>query len=139
MPTSIPMKRLRLGVLVGIALLLVAGCHERPRTGIAASPQRMVPAATGSARAVAAPVIVTVSVGAGGFTPSRIQAQAGRPLTLRFVRTTDQTCATEVVFEHEGIKKALPLNQPVDITLTPQGEIAFSCGMGMLRGAVVAS
>jgi Cu+-exporting ATPase len=44
-----------------------------------------------------------------------------------------------VVFPSLNIKRTLPLNEPVVIEFTPAktGEIAFACGMNMLRGAVV--
>ena len=73
-----------------------------------------------------------------GFEPSQLTLKAGAPARLTFVRTTDKTCATEVAFPSLNIKRALPLNQPVQIDFTPakSGEIAFSCGMNMLKGAV---
>jgi plastocyanin domain-containing protein len=38
-----------------------------------------------------------------------------------------------------NIKRALPLNEPVVIEFTPAkaGDIAFVCGVDMLRGTVV--
>jgi plastocyanin domain-containing protein len=35
--------------------------------------------------------------------------------------------------------RALPLNEPVTIEFTPEeaGEVAFACGMNMLKGVVV--
>ena len=38
------------------------------------------------------------------------------------------------------IKKPLPLNQPVVVEFTPKaaGDIAFTCGMNMFKGKVVA-
>ncbi|MHB1846345.1 MAG: cupredoxin domain-containing protein [Deltaproteobacteria bacterium] len=82
----------------------------------------------------------TIRVTDGGFTPSRIDARAGEPLTLRFLRTSDRTCATRVVFSQLGIDRALPLGQPVEISIVPRrGEIDFACGMGMYRGAIVGS
>jgi Cu+-exporting ATPase len=55
------------------------------------------------------------------------------------VRKTDKTCGTEVVFPSLGIRRVLPLNEPVVIEFTPKssGEIGFVCGMNMLRGALV--
>jgi len=81
---------------------------------------------------------VKILVAASGFSPNRIEAVAGRPLTLRFFRTTEETCAKEVVFPSLGLERALPLERAVDVALVPtRGEIAFSCGMGMVKGAVV--
>ena len=80
-----------------------------------------------------------VTVTEQGFEPARITLRAGTPARLTFVRTSDKTCATEVVFPSLKIKRALPLNKPVEIEFTPAktGEITFACGMNMLKGAVV--
>jgi plastocyanin domain-containing protein len=45
-----------------------------------------------------------------------------------------------VVFPSLNIKRPLPLNEPVVIEFTPAkaGDIAFACGMNMLKGVVVA-
>jgi plastocyanin domain-containing protein len=68
-----------------------------------------------------------------------VTVRAGVPVRLTFLRTTDATCGTEVLFPSMNIKRALPLNEPVVIEFTPgtAGDIAFACGMGMLNGAVV--
>jgi plastocyanin domain-containing protein len=44
-----------------------------------------------------------------------------------------------VVFPSLGIRRALPLNEPVAIDFTPArgGDVAFTCGMQMLHGTVV--
>jgi plastocyanin domain-containing protein len=69
-----------------------------------------------------------------------VEARAGKPLTLRFLRTTDDTCAKEVVFPSLGVRKSLPLGQEVDIALVPtSGETRFTCGMGMVKGSVFAN
>jgi RND family efflux transporter MFP subunit len=74
-----------------------------------------------------------------GFEPAKIALRAGTPARLTFIRTTDKTCATEVAFPSLKIKRALPLNEPVQIEFMPAnpGEIAFACGMNMLKGVVV--
>lgn len=106
------------------AILLAGGCS--------ASSQADPGAHAGGAH-------VTVTVDGQGFHPASVTARAGAPLTLTFRRTTDQTCATEVVFPAQNIRKPLPLDQAVDVELTPAaGTIAFACGMDMLRGTVVA-
>jgi cobalt-zinc-cadmium efflux system membrane fusion protein len=80
-----------------------------------------------------------VVVNESGFEPARLRLRAGAPARITFVRTTDKTCATEVVFPSLDIKRALPLNEPVNVEFTPRqaGEIAFACGMNMLKGTVV--
>ena len=79
---------------------------------------------------------VRIVVSEKGFEPDRITLRAGAPARLTFVRTTDATCATEIAVPSLKITRPLPLNQPVDITFTPEkpGDIAFACGMGMFSG-----
>ena len=74
-----------------------------------------------------------------GYEPAKVMLRAGTPARITFVRTTDKTCGTEVVFPSLNIKRALPLNEPVVIEFTPatSGDIAFACGMNMLHGTVV--
>jgi plastocyanin domain-containing protein len=68
-----------------------------------------------------------------------VSVRAGAVARITFVRTSDATCGTEVAIPALNIKRALPLNQPVTLELTPQktGEMEFVCGMGMLRGTIV--
>ena len=113
---------------------------EADRLGLR-SPQSAPPASpttgaqAGSANLEAAKILVTEK----GFEPDRVSLRAGSPARLTFVRTTDKTCGTEVVFPSLNIKRALPLNEPVTIEFTPAktGDVAFACGMNMLKGVVV--
>lgn len=82
---------------------------------------------------------IAVTADERGFTPAAIETKTGSKLTLRFTRTTDNTCADKVVFPEAGIEKDLPLKQPVDIEV-PTGAaktLGFQCGMGMFKSAVV--
>jgi RND family efflux transporter MFP subunit len=80
----------------------------------------------------------TVRVTEQGFEPATLRLQAGTPARVTFIRTTEKTCGTEVVVPSLKVKRALPLNEPVVIEFTPKkGEIAFACGMNMLRGTIV--
>ena len=94
------------------------------------------------AGAVAAkhPKTVKIRVTKDGFNPSSIRAEKGYPLTLVFYRADNKGCGREVVFESLNIRKKLPLKKNVTIVITPQetGEIAFACGMGMMKGTIVA-
>jgi plastocyanin len=83
----------------------------------------------------AAKVLVTET----GYEPAKLTLRAGAPARITFVRNTDKTCGTEVVFPSLNIRRPLPLNEPVVIEFTPKtpGEIGFVCGMNMLRGTVV--
>jgi membrane fusion protein, heavy metal efflux system len=100
----------------------------------------------GASRAIAPtaspqPAVQTarISVTDHGLEPAKIVLKAGGPAKITFVRTSDKTCATEVVIPSLNLKRALPLNEPVDIELTspPTGEITFTCGMDMLKGVIV--
>jgi plastocyanin domain-containing protein len=87
------------------------------------------------------PVAMSVNVEANekGFTPSSFDLQKGSPATLIFRRTSDATCATQVVFPELKITKDLPLMVPVPIDV-PTGEartLTFQCGMGMFKGKAV--
>jgi cobalt-zinc-cadmium efflux system membrane fusion protein len=89
----------------------------------------------------AAPGVQTARVvlGEQGYDPSKVTFRAGVRARLTFLRTTDKTCGTEVVFPSLNIRRALPLNEPVEIEFTPvkAGDLAFACGMNMLKGVVV--
>ena len=71
--------------------------------------------------------------------PNALTLQAGKPARITFTRTTDETCATEVVLPDYGIRKTLPLDQGVTIEFTPKksATAGFACGMNMLKGALV--
>ena len=81
----------------------------------------------------------SIAVTDTGFTPGTITIPAGKPVTLVVTRKTDATCAKEIVFEKQGIRKDLPLNQAVEVVLPPsaKGEVSYKCGMDMLGGKVV--
>jgi cobalt-zinc-cadmium efflux system membrane fusion protein len=118
---------------------------ERERLGLrpAAAPAAPAPStatppasrASDTANIQSAKIVVNEQ----GFEPAKVALRAGAPARLTFIRTTDKTCGTEVVFPSLNIKRALPLNEPVQVEFTPakSGEIAFACGMNMLKGVVV--
>lgn len=84
------------------------------------------------------PKRVDIEITEKGFTPASVAVEANVPIELVFTRRTDKTCATEVAIPSLKIKKALPLNEPVAIALTPEkDEINFACGMNMLKGKLV--
>jgi plastocyanin domain-containing protein len=95
-----------------------------------------------SAAALASPSDTRVTVGEHGFAPASLvlpKGPAGSTVPITFLRTTDATCAKEVVFPDLGIKKELPLNEPVtvDVPTDTSRALTFQCGMAMYKGAVV--
>jgi Cu+-exporting ATPase len=76
----------------------------------------------------------------GGYSPAVVEVEAGRPVRLTFDRRETNPCSDEVVFHTLGIRQALPAFQKTVVEFTPDGpgRIEFACGMGMLRGAVIA-
>ena len=79
-----------------------------------------------------------VTITEKGFEPARVTASAGAPVRVTFVRTTENTCAKEVLVPASNVKRPLPLNEPVVVELPPKpGEVTFTCGMKMLSGVVV--
>lgn len=83
---------------------------------------------------------VKIAVSQRGYEPARLELPAGKPITLAFVRDSSPGCGSEVVFPALGIRRALPPGQTVLVELPAQagGQIAFSCGMGMFKGVIVA-
>jgi plastocyanin domain-containing protein len=105
-----------LPALLAAALLAPVACEREQRPG--------------------EPVKITVT--GKGYEPWRVRAWKGVPLTLVVTRTTDRTCATELVLPEYGIAEKLPLDRPVTITFTPTraGELRYACAMNMVQGVI---
>ena len=84
---------------------------------------------------------VKVTVSGDGYEPSSIPVKKGQPVKLAFYRADAGNCGGEVVFAKQNIKKKLPVGETVLVEFTPTdaGEIAFACGMDMMRGKLVVS
>ena len=82
---------------------------------------------------------IAISVTGKGFEPSSIHVKAGRPVVLVVTRKTDETCATEIVIASQNLRRALPLNKPVEILVSAKkpGTLRYVCGMGMASGTLV--
>jgi RND family efflux transporter MFP subunit len=98
-----------------------------------------LPAAGPAAEASTSSQHFDVRVTPKGFEPDTLTFQAGRAVRITFTRTTDETCAKEVVFPDYGIRRSLPLNQSVTVNFMPKknGGAGFVCGMNMLKGTLV--
>jgi plastocyanin domain-containing protein len=75
-----------------------------------------------------------------GYEPSRLDVAAGKPLVLRVTRKSPGSCGEALLVEGDPVEHKLPLNTPMDIKVAPPkaGELAFTCGMKMMRGVLVA-
>lgn len=122
---------LLIGVKVALVLsvamtsLLGGGCRKsEPPISTSSGPRR-----------------IEVTVSNQGFTPPRIVGRPGEDLTLAFrYEKSAGECGREVVLPSQNIKKTLTEEKPTEIALhLPQekGEVTFTCGMNMLRGAIV--
>jgi Cupredoxin-like domain len=138
-------------LLVTFALAFAGGCKKDDTSAPQGQPAKTTPAASapsgGVASASAAPsgaleVVgkrVDIDVGEHGFTPTEVDVKKGEATTLVFTRTSNSTCAFEVVFPDLNVTKDLPLNRPVAVVV-PTDEsrtLAFQCGMGMYKSKVV--
>jgi hypothetical protein len=111
----------------------LVGCDKKADAGAESTTSSMLASASGQLR---------VTAGEHGFVPASLSIQKGAPgskAVVTFVRTTDQTCATEVVFPDLNIKRPLPLNEavPVDVPTDTGRTLTFQCGMAMYKGALV--
>ncbi len=82
---------------------------------------------------------IRISIDEKGFSPANFELKQGVRTRLVFTRTTEATCATEIVWPDFKINRKLPLNVPVSLEITPRksGASGFACGMNMLKGAAV--
>lgn len=105
------------------------------RTDAAGDAQRKAPDANSG---VANRIAITVTD--DGFVPSHARVHVGQPVTLVVTRKVERTCATDIVIKDYGVNKALPQNQPVEVTFTPTtpGPIRYACAMNMVAGELVA-
>ncbi|MBV6622583.1 MAG: cupredoxin domain-containing protein [Rivularia sp. (in: Bacteria)] len=82
---------------------------------------------------------VTITVD-GGYEPNQIVVETGQPVRLNFLRRDASSCLEKVLVPDFHIAQDLALNQITTVEFTPQkpGEYAFSCGMNMYRGKILA-
>jgi len=76
----------------------------------------------------------------GGYKPNIIKIPKDEPATITFIRKDANSCLEEIVFPDYKIKKYLPLNKKITITLpSPHKQSSFHCGMSMFHGKVQVS
>lgn len=124
-----------IAVLAGLAAIAWVNWYFLFAGRSASGPAAAIPLATREGEANE----VTITVD-GGYAPSAVRARAGRPLRLTFHRIDTASCSDEVVFPDFGIRRFLPTGERTTIEITPPnaGRYAFTCGMSMHRGMVIA-
>lgn len=118
----------------GAVLASQQGCSKEPKAE--AAPAVAAPAE--ARKPGDGPRVIPLSVTEKGYEPSPISLRKDEPVKLVVTRTTEQTCATELVMKDYGINTPLPLNTPVEIAFTPNktGTLTYGCAMGqMISGA----
>jgi plastocyanin domain-containing protein len=75
----------------------------------------------------------------GGYTPAEIEVERGKPVQLNFYRDEENSCSEELLMPDFNIRRELPAFQTTLVELLPQqaGRFEFTCGMAMLRGAIL--
>jgi plastocyanin domain-containing protein len=107
----------------GATIALLGACSKAPPSGAAADVSG----------------VVEVKADGDGFHPNAVSVKKGEKLSLAFTRTTEQTCATAVVFPDLKVEKDLPLQTRVVVDV-PTGDartLTFQCGMGMYQSKIV--
>lgn len=126
--------------LLGIGALLLALSSSIAKRRSQHEPLLRSPVALAAApSAPLASSFVHIDVTERGFAPSSVTLRPGVPTELEFLRTTEETCASSVVFPELGVSKPLALNEPVRLTVPPLGPrtLSFQCGIGDHRSAVI--
>lgn len=132
--TNLGLSRWASGVIA-----IVLGGAVSGAAGCGSSADAPAPPATATAAPLKAGRVVEIAATTTGFSPATVEAKPGETLTLRFTRTTPTGCMSTVTLPGLGIQRELPMNQPVDVTVTApaDGAIPFECGMAMLHGRIV--
>ena len=76
----------------------------------------------------------------GGYSPSLIRVEAGKPVRLRFDRQENSDCTARVVFPDFRRSASLAAfgTTTLDLDVAEPGEYAWACGMNMLHGTLIA-
>lgn len=95
-------------------------------------------AVSGCSRAESGPRTARLTVSEQGFAPLRVEARRGEPLTLLVTRTSEASCAKEILIPALGIRDSLPLRREVRLRFTPErrGELRYTCCDDMAGGTI---
>lgn len=126
-----PSRSTVLSLALAAALALGIGCSRGERVTVTEAAPKSIPAAENGR--------IEMTVTKKGYEPSPVRVKKGEPLTLSITRTTDATCATEIVIPGYDIEQPLPLNETVTVTFTPResGELKYGCAMRQMISGVL--
>lgn len=120
--------------------MVLGGCKKDPQpVAPPPAPHVEVPSAPKREAAVPSEGRVELEVTEAGFVPASVRVKVNEPVTLRVVRKTDETCATELLIDGTDINVKLPLNEAVEVAWTPTktGQIKFGCAMDKMVGGLL--
>ncbi|MBM4784013.1 MAG: copper transporter [Archangiaceae bacterium] len=123
-----------------IAVITITACKKdeakapEPVKAVEAPKAVEVKPAVADAKPAAGARVVELKVTEDGFVPGNVTLKNNEPVKFIVTRTTDATCATELLISGTDIKAELPLNKPVEIAWTPTkaGQVKFGCAMDMM-------
>jgi len=116
------------GGLMGLTTLalLISGCVSKPVSALPGPDGVQV-------------IKVTVN---HGYSPNNFVAQSGKPLKIEFYRDEEpgaESCARELDIPSENVHIPLPARESQIVEIKPQpagSEVAFQCGMHMMKGKI---
>ena len=124
-------------VALGLALVLAIGCKKAEEK----AETKPKPAAATTTTGTVKDGVRTIDIAANenGYVPDRIPGKPGEKLKLKFTRTVEGECLSQLKTP-DGKVVDLPMNKPyeVDVTVPADGEVKFACGMDMFFAVVVA-
>lgn len=114
--------------------LALAGAFFASQQGCSKEQKPEQAPAAAARKAGDGPRVIALSVTEKGYEPTPITLNKDEPVKLVVTRTTDHTCATDLVMKDYGVNTPLPLNQPVEIAFTPTktGTLTYGCAMGQM-------
>jgi plastocyanin domain-containing protein len=94
---------------------------------------------TGCKKEHAVEEYVSVEMDASGFHPDTVWAKKGKVITITFKRTADVECGNSVLIAEESLRRELPLDTPVPISLLPgrKGKLHFACPQNAFGGDII--
>jgi plastocyanin domain-containing protein len=90
-----------------------------------------------TAAAAAPKKTVRIDISGGFYSPKEVQVKKGERIRLMFVRDAKPTCGDTLVIPALKVKTTLEVGKPFTVDVTPKKDIAFGCGMDMMRGKIV--